>query len=284
MNDSLIWLPAALRAAGLAVHEIDGWRYRGHWDDGPFEPLAVMFHHDGSPPGDSPGALAWLISGFQSSIDSNYDAQCWVDRRGTWHIVAAGRAQHAGAGPGWGSIPAEQGNRYSFGVETDHTTGEAWPSAQYASIRTGMAAICKRQGWDPARCVVGHKEYAPGRKDDPNPVDMAQFRREVAAEMEDDVTAAEVWAQRLAVPPEFNPEISATSFTATELAYGANVWGGRNAKTLAVLAGQVTALATAVQHLSGGAVDMAAVEAAAEKGAADALAHLRIVTDEPPAP
>lgn len=182
----LLWLPAALRAAGLTVHEISGWQDRGHTDDTMFlrygfDPQAVVFHHDASAPGDSPGALNWLITGFDSSSDTNYDAQCWVDRYGVWYIVAAGYAQHAGAGDGWGAIPAGMGNPRSFGVETDHTTGEAWPPAQYASVRTGMAAICLDRGWDPARCVVGHKEYAPGRKDDPDPVDMAQFRAEVAA-------------------------------------------------------------------------------------------------------
>ncbi len=182
-DNRLLWLPGVLRAAGLAVVEVPGWQDRGHPDDGPFEPAAVMFHHDASPPGDSPGALAWLISGFASSSDSNYDAQCWVDRRGVWHIVAAGRAQHAGAGKGWGAIPAGLGNRMSFGVETDHTTGEAWVPVQFASIRTGMAVICGHQRWDPGRCVVGHKEYAPGRKDDPDPVDMAIFRNQVAALM-----------------------------------------------------------------------------------------------------
>jgi hypothetical protein len=194
----LLWLPAALRAAGLAVAEVSGWQDRGHADDGDFEPRAVMFHHDASPPGDSPGGLAWLVSGFRSSSDDNYDAQCWVDRYGTWYVVAAGRAQHAGAGGGWGAIPAEAGNRYSIGVETDHTTGEAWPLAQYASVQTGMAAICLHQGWDPATAVVGHKEYAPGRKDDPDPVDMDTFRHEVAAEMqhpmEDGMSAQDVQA------------------------------------------------------------------------------------------
>jgi hypothetical protein len=275
MSDNrLLWLPGVLRAAGLTVQEIVGWQGRGHPGDGPFEPRAVMFHHDASRPGDSPGALAWLVSGFQSSSDANYDAQCWVDRYGTWHIVAAGRAQHAGAGSGFGSIPAEQGNRYSFGVETDHTTGEAWPPAQYAAVRTGMAAICKHQGWNPATAVVGHKEYAPGRKDDPDPVDMDLFRREVAAEMEDDMT------------PEEHDWLATTRKLIADVNHNvANVLVPGYAK----LAGQVSAQAAVLAEIAkdaGHAVDLAALsaamEAAAEKGAADALAHLRIVTEATP--
>lgn len=196
-NERLLWLPGVLRAAGLTVHEIDGWQDRGHTDDQMYQrygfaPQAVVFHHDGSPPGDSPGGLQWLIDGFASSDDDNFDAQCWVDRYGVWHAIAAGYAQHAGAGGGWGAIPSGMGNPRSLGVETDHTDGETWPPAQLASVRTGMAAICAARGWDPARCVVGHKEYAPGRKTDPDGVDMDAFRREVAAEMqqpmEDDVS------------------------------------------------------------------------------------------------
>lgn len=187
-NNRLLWLPDALRVAGLTVHEIPGWQDRGHTDDEMFlkygfDPQAVVFHHDGSGFGDSPGALAWLISGFTSSSDTNFDAQCWVNRYGVWHVVAAGYAQHAGAGQGWGAIPAGMGNTRSFGVETDHTDAEPWPPAQLASVRIGMAAISADRGWDPARCVVGHKEYAPGRKTDPAGVDMDTFRAEVAAVM-----------------------------------------------------------------------------------------------------
>jgi GH25 family lysozyme M1 (1,4-beta-N-acetylmuramidase) len=44
-------------------------------------------------------------------------------------------------------------------------------------------------------------------------------------------------------------------------------------------AGQIAGLQEAVAHLSGGTVDMAAIESAAEKGAADALSHIHVVTD-----
>jgi len=152
-----------LRGAGLQVAEVPGWRARGH-HDGPFEPRALLIHHDASAAGDSPSA-----------------AQCWVDRAGGWHLVAAGRAQHAGAGIGWGMIPAELGNQYSLGVETDHTTGEAWPPAQLAALITGAAAICAARNWDPHRAIAGHKEYAKGRKTDPGGIDMNHFRDQVAA-------------------------------------------------------------------------------------------------------
>jgi hypothetical protein len=185
-------LAGILRGAGVGVAEVPGWTTRGH-RDGQFEPRALVIHHDGSSPGDSPGALDWLISGFESDVDENYDAQCWVDRHGVWHLVAAGRAQHAGDGDGWGVIDANAGNTQAIGVETDHTDGETWPAEQLASLRAGVAAICAARGWNPAVAVVGHKEYAPKRKTDPNPLDMDAFRRDIAATMTgDDVSYDDV--------------------------------------------------------------------------------------------
>ena len=168
------WLAGVLRDAGVSVVEYPGWTTRGQ-DDGPFEPRALIFHHDASAAGATPGEPDYLAD------LSHPGAQCWVDMTGVWHLIAAGRMWHAGAGPGWGVIPADEGNTYSIGVETDHTTGEVWPPAQLDGIRRGMAAICKARGWDPATAIAGHKEYAPGRKDDPDGVDLDDFRSDVAA-------------------------------------------------------------------------------------------------------
>lgn len=311
----LLWLPAALRAAGLTVHEISGWQDRGHTDDTMciahgFDPQAVMFHHDASLPGDSPGALNWLITGFNSSSDTNYDAQCWVDRYGAWYVVAAGYAQHAGAGIGWGAIPAGMGNPRSFGVETDHTTGEAWPPAQYASVRTGMAAICLDRGWDPARCVVGHKEYAPGRKDDPDPVDMDAFRREVAVVMAkgwDDVSyddavralrdVLRLPANGLAVPDgqTDNGNLARILVSSVQAEYNRDrAEAGRDAaeaaqvqKLFDSLAGLPDAVVAALPAASaGGILDEAAVRVAAAAAVRDVLGSLDdvAVPDAPASP
>src|SRR5436305_8861367 len=103
-NERMLRLPGARRTAGVLVAEVPGWQDRGHTDQGSFTPRAVMVHHDGSDPGDSPGGLDWIIGGFDSSFDEHYDAHCWVDRHGVWHVVAAGLAQHAGSGIGWGAV------------------------------------------------------------------------------------------------------------------------------------------------------------------------------------
>lgn len=158
-----------LRAGGLAVQEHAGWKTRTQ-TDGPFTPRGMMFHHDASPVGPSPSVPEYLAN------TTHPGAQLWVDTAGTWHTIAAGRMWHAGIGSGWGVIPAQAGNTYSLGVETDHTTGEAWPAAQLGAIVKGFTVLCRRYGWDPSHAVCGHKEYAPGRKVDPAPLDMAWFR------------------------------------------------------------------------------------------------------------
>lgn len=172
-----------LRAAGLVVIEYPGWRDRTQ-RDGAFSPRAVMWHHDASALGDSPGVPAMM-----ANLDNN-GAQVWVDRYGRWHLVAAGRMWHAGTGGPWGVIPAGAGNTYSVGIETDHTTGEDWPAAQLSSLRRGTAAIMRARGWSPWNALCGHKEYRVTNPD-PDGLDMDHERRAVAEliahDLEDDM-------------------------------------------------------------------------------------------------
>lgn len=165
------WLVDVLRAAGLQVVEHDGWRTRGH---GGFTDLrAVVWHHDASPPGDSPGVPAYMLS-----VWNRAGAQLWVDRRGVWHVLAAGVAYHAGT-----VRSGMPGNRTSLGVETDHTTGEAWPPALLTSLRIGTAAILRKLGKTPEVGLHFHKTIcAPvGRKVDPDGLDLEAERRAVTA-------------------------------------------------------------------------------------------------------
>lgn len=167
------WLPDVLRAAGLTVKEYPGWRDRDRAGD-PLRPRGVMWHHDASAVGDSPSVPASMAA------DGANGAQLWVDRYGAWTVLAAGLMWHAGKGSGCGVIRAGRGNEDSLGVETDHTVGEAWPTAQLTSLRRGTAALLRHLGADPHKALWGHKEYAPGRKPDPDGLDMAAERRIVA--------------------------------------------------------------------------------------------------------
>lgn len=162
------WLPATLRSAGLKVVETSGWTGRSHGQLP--ATVKVVWHHDASPPGDSPGALNWMISNW-----NNASAQIWVDNYGTWHLVGTGVAWHAGTVKS--GMP---GNMDSIGIETDQTTGEAWPPAQLDSLRKGTAAIFKKQGVDTGWLHFHKTICSPtGRKSDPTGLELGPERRTV---------------------------------------------------------------------------------------------------------
>lgn len=171
------WLADVLRRAGCTVVEEGNWKARSAGST--FTPKGIILHHDATSPGPSPGVVDMLING-RSDVPGPL-CQLWLDYYGKWHTIAAGRANHAGSGGPWGVFPAESGNTYAIGIECDHTTGEVWTAAQRAEGEKGMAAIMDYLGADPANALCGHKEWAPTRKVDPDPANMANVRREVAA-------------------------------------------------------------------------------------------------------
>jgi hypothetical protein len=165
------WLAEVLRAAGCEVVEHAGWRDRGR----DFTDLrAVVLHHDASPHGNSPGVPGFMLREMAAGRPG---AQLWVSRHGSWHVLAAGVAFHAGA-----VLAGKPGNGNALGVETDHTVGEAWPPAQIASVRKGTAAILRHLKVSPAVGLEFHRTICspPGRKVDPDGLDLAAERAAVA--------------------------------------------------------------------------------------------------------
>lgn len=182
-----------LRKAGVPVKEMvyeQGKRKGMHWKQVGFnnrglsEFRGIMWHHDASPPGDSPGALSWCM---YWANDNGYDltpaASIWVDRYGTWWIYAAGLSNHAGRGSS-PLAPNNTGNQYFLGIETDHGMNEVWPDRQINSLRVGTAAIMRAYKLDPLKALEFHKSYAPGRKPDPDGLDLAEERSIVSALVE----------------------------------------------------------------------------------------------------
>jgi hypothetical protein len=170
MAYSLVWLPDALRAAGLAVAEVAGWRERGVGDVGAI--AGVLCHHTAcAAPGNMP-SLRLLMEGRKDLRGPL--AQLGLGRDGTYYMIAAGKAHHAGKGT-WRGV--SQGNEHFIGIEAEHSgcAAEAWPQAQRRAYERGVAAILKHAGLDAESCA-GHKEYAPLRKIDPC-FDMHVFRQ-----------------------------------------------------------------------------------------------------------
>jgi hypothetical protein len=182
MAFALTWLPEVLEDAGLKVAEQPGWRTRGRGDVGTIR--GVICHHTAGPLTGNMPSLD-LVTNGRADLGGPL-AQLCLGRDGTYIVVAAGRANHAGAG-NWQGIAT--GNSSFIGIEAENTgltsgpKAEPWPEVQMDAYRRGVAAILKKIGADPIMCC-GHREYAlpAGRKPDPT-FDMPAFRAAVGAIM-----------------------------------------------------------------------------------------------------
>lgn len=176
------WLADVLRNAGLQVVEHEGWKTRGR--PGVFDARGVMLHHTSSnPKGGNTAALSTILEGRLDETPPLHGplSQLLLARDGTWHVIAAGRCNHAGKGRWRGDT---NGNSHFIGVEAENNgAGEVWPVAQLDSYARGVAALLKRLGADDSM-ACGHKEYAlpKGRKVDPT-IDMLAFRDRLGSVM-----------------------------------------------------------------------------------------------------
>lgn len=172
---ALPWLADVLRSSGLSVVEVDGWRTRSA---GSMQtPTGVLGHHTAGPAAGNYPSLGVVVGGRPDLAGPL--AQLGLARDGTWFVIAAGRANHAGRGKlPW--VPRDQGNRFLVGVEAESTGRGDWTTAQLDSYPRGVAAVLGHLGLAADR-FAGHKEYAPNRKIDPFgwPGDMAGFRASV---------------------------------------------------------------------------------------------------------
>jgi peptidoglycan hydrolase-like protein with peptidoglycan-binding domain len=188
MAFSLTWLPDVLKAAGLKVALEDGWENRGRGDVGQI--MGVICHHTGGagPEKGNMPSLRTLRIGRAASPGlaalPGPLSQLGLGRDGTYFVIAAGRAIHAGAGKFKGVVT---GNSSFVGIEAENTgkpSDSPWPAVQLDAYHRGVAAILKHLEKDSTFCC-GHKEYAlpRGRKSDPV-LDMESFRASVAAIMD----------------------------------------------------------------------------------------------------
>lgn len=188
MEFKLTWLPEVLQAAGLKVAEDTGWKSRGRRDMGTVR--GVMCHHTvGRPTGNMP-SLNLLRRGTSSL--SGPLSQLGLGRDGTYFVIAAGLANHAGRGE-WQGVTA--GNSSFIGIEAENTGGEddfPWPEVQMDAYARGCAAILNHIDAPVIMCC-GHKEYRlpRGGKIDPtfdmekdNHDDMNVFRTQVQGFMD----------------------------------------------------------------------------------------------------
>lgn len=184
MAFSLTWLPSVLKAAGLKVAEQPGWLDRGRGEMGRVR--GVMCHHTVGPRTGNMPSLGGLTRGVRQKSGKLLPgplAQLGLGRDGTYYVIAAGRANHAGEGL-WQGITS--GNSSFIGIEAENAgvVADVWPEVQLDAYVRGCAAILKHVG-APAIMCCGHKEYRlpKGTKIDPHSIDMNDFRAKVAAVM-----------------------------------------------------------------------------------------------------
>lgn len=172
-----------LRAEGLTVIEVNGWRTRGSES---FDPRGSVNHHTaGAAKGNAP-SLRIVTEGRGTPGTKDYlpPPLCQVlqARDDTCYLIAAGRANHAGAG-GWKGL---SGNSSVWGLEVEHvgTAAEPFPSHRYETtikIHTAFARCSKFR----AEMVAQHYEWAGPRKSDffKGEIDPNRFRSDIASRL-----------------------------------------------------------------------------------------------------
>lgn len=123
------------------------------------KPSFVMIHHT------SQANLAQTIRTFQlphTKVSSHY--VIGRDGRVVQMLNDYLRGWHAGRGK-WGSITDM--NSVSIGIELDNNGKEPFPDAQINSLLILLDTL-KTKYSIPQKNFIGHADFAPGRKDDPN--------------------------------------------------------------------------------------------------------------------
>jgi LysM repeat protein len=176
----LAWMKDALRKNGLKVKAVAGWASRGRPFS--FSPRAVVFHHTASRRTSGPAPSLGVCVKGRADVPGPL-CHLMIGRDGTVFLVAAGRANHAGLGGPFRNIPEDSMNSFAIGVEVENDgVGERW-SKELLEVcdrvfATLLVGLRRTPSW-----LIGHKEWAPGRKIDPGNLEMGEYRRRVRAEI-----------------------------------------------------------------------------------------------------
>lgn len=157
----LLWLPDVLRSRGLVVVEVAGWQTRGV----DLDPVTgVICHHTASAAGSGECPSLGIVvhgrpaSGKNPALPGPL-AQILLGRSGACYVVAAGKANHAGAGSYPTIPPNAGGNGHLVGIEAENSgVGEPWTSSQMLAYATLAAALAHELELDETR-VVAHYEW-----------------------------------------------------------------------------------------------------------------------------
>lgn len=162
-----------LRAAGLKVVEVPGWKTRGYASQDLQAALGVLWHHTATNrlqyANNNAPTLGMLVNG-RSDLPGPL-CNLGFGRDGTVYVVATGVANHAGAGslPG---VPVNMGNHYLIGIEMESSGVKPWdwtPEQLYWAPRLGAALENGfLLGLPPEKRIqAAHYEYSSQGKIDP---------------------------------------------------------------------------------------------------------------------
>ena len=186
---------AALKAEGLKVREIEGWRTHNRNHKGAWGPLhGVMLHHTAGGESGSDGILSNGISGLPGPL-----CHGGIHKDGTVSLHGWGRANHAGGGDPdvLAAIKAERyplpktdkhdgepgsvdGNAHFIGYECVNKGDgkDPWPPIQLEAMARAVAAACRLYGWT-VNSALRHMDWSDW-KPDPKGVDWGKMRTRIA--------------------------------------------------------------------------------------------------------
>lgn len=174
----MVWLTDladGLRARGLTVVEVEGWKTRGVVNrNPPYQRLALeaprgtLWHHTATNRNSfvhSDMPTLGLLANGRSDLPGPL-CQIGFGRNGTVYVVAAGLGNHAGLGWEFPGVPEDAGNWYLIGIEME-SSGIApwdWTDAQKRVAPYLGAALMDMYGYT---LNIGHYEYSKEGKIDP---------------------------------------------------------------------------------------------------------------------
>lgn len=175
-------LRKALRKSGLTVAYADGWTSSEIDPFGVSPSAGVVMHHtaNGGAKGNNP-SLYWQIRNQYYPVRA---AHVNIGRDGLVTVIAARGCYHAGActRPEGGInldgtwVPSVSGNKMLFGIEIESkgtnpstkapiNSVDGYTPEQVKAATILAATLCELMGVS-HKCVINHKDWAPGRKND----------------------------------------------------------------------------------------------------------------------
>lgn len=213
-------LATACRKSGLRVVEVAGWQTRGH--GGMTAARGVVCHWTATPdttyPLESYPSMGIVTNG-RSDLPGPL-ANLGLGRDGTVFVIAAGLAYHAGTGY-WSGV-GSNGNANMIGIEAEEGGDGDWTAAMLAAYPRLCAALRLHYRFAVGN-VIGHHEWAPGRKVDIRtwPGGMAAFRQ-AASQAPEENTVSD-WSYKNNAVPGVNDRDAYSLLVAA-----ANPWSYKN--------------------------------------------------------